>query len=43
MLYRHEMPLWAERQNLIVTLDEGEESEQFRTVGSPTTSISWIR
>lgn len=29
VLYRREMPLWAEQQNLIVTLDEGKESEQF--------------
>ncbi|MCG3883220.1 anaerobic sulfite reductase subunit AsrB [Photobacterium leiognathi] len=29
VLYRDEMPLWRERQNLITTLDEGEEDEEF--------------
>ncbi|MFE8711776.1 anaerobic sulfite reductase subunit AsrB [Aeromonas allosaccharophila] len=41
VLYRHEMPLWAERQNLIVTLDEGEESEQFR-IGRVTDYIDQL-
>ncbi len=41
VLYRHEMQLWADQQNLIVTLDEGEESEQFR-IGRVTDYIDQL-
>jgi len=41
VLYRHEMPLWAEQQNLIVTLDEGKESERFR-IGRVTDYIDQL-
>ncbi|MGL5660903.1 MAG: anaerobic sulfite reductase subunit AsrB, partial [Aeromonas sp.] len=41
VLYRQEMPLWAKQQNLIVTLDEGEPSEQFQ-IGRVTDYIDQL-